>query len=121
MEEVSDGGKMESMTNDQKAQAWRERIALQRASGQSVRGWCRQNGHREYTFYWWQSKLGLSPSAGRKRSERRSGQTAFAEVIVKRAAGERSGLPSRGTILAFPAAMPVDRIAQLVRAIEGKA
>jgi hypothetical protein len=43
------------------ADAWRQRIAAHRASGQSIRAWCRDNNHHEHAFYRWRSRLGLSP------------------------------------------------------------
>jgi hypothetical protein len=44
-----------------KAEVWRRRIEEQRASGQSVRFWCQGNNAREHSFYWWRTRLGLSP------------------------------------------------------------
>jgi len=53
---------MDSM-KQKTADVWRERVVAQRASGQSVRGWCKAHGCHEHAFYWWRTKLGLSPVA----------------------------------------------------------
>ena len=105
------------------ADAWRERITAQRVSGQSIRGWCRENALREHAFYWWRCRLGLSPGPARKRRGRRE---PFTELIVD--APGKTGFPgiiepmvlrlAGGRELVLPASMPVDRVAGLVRAIE---
>lgn len=108
---------------------WRERILAQRSAGGSIRGWCKANGFHEYAFYFWRSRLGLSPGplVKRRRSVRQAG---FAEVVVDSSAippalsngmahaGERMSLrlPS-GVELTLPM-MPVEKIAGLIRAIE---
>jgi len=43
---------MESTQNG-KAELWRERVEVQRISGQSVRAWCLANDVREHSFYFW--------------------------------------------------------------------
>jgi hypothetical protein len=113
------------------ADAWRERIAAHRASGQSIRAWCRENNHHEHAFYWWRSRLGLSPRSAAKRQQRRAVRPLkFAEVVVDRAAAEPPaasfGEPmclrlGGGRELVLPASMPVGQVVQLVRAIEGVA
>jgi hypothetical protein len=105
------------------AQAWRERIALQQASGQSIRAWCRQNNHHEHAYYWWRSRLGLSPRSASKRPQRGPiKRLKFAEVVVDRASAEPLCLRlSGGRELVLPASMPVAQVVQLVRAIEGAA
>jgi transposase-like protein len=39
---------------------WRQRIAQQRNSGQTVRAFCREHRFSEYSFYQWRRQLGLS-------------------------------------------------------------
>jgi len=106
------------------ADAWRERIAAQRASGNSIRGWCRENNHHEQVFYWWRSRLGLSPGSAAKRRQRLATKPQagprFAEVVVSRAEPMCLRLTG-GRELILPASMPVEQIAQLIRAIEGVA
>lgn len=117
-------------TSNGTAQAWRDRITSQQASGQSIRAWCRQTNHHEHAFYWWRARLGLSPKAAvKRRAKPRPAKTIrFAEVVVNRA--ERTGLGPAQPIclrlggtreLLLPASMPVEHVAKLVRAIEGTA
>lgn len=121
---------MDTTTKDRAtADVWRERIEAHRASGLSVRAWCRANDVHEHGFYWWRSRLGLSPATGRRRRGAKSDVvvkaspfTRFAEVVVApvttsmcepirlRLAGERE--------LLLPASMAVEQIAALVHAIE---
>jgi hypothetical protein len=104
------------------ADAWRHRIAAHHASGQSIRAWCRDNNQHEHAFYWWRSRLGLSPKPGVKRQGRRVDRLKFTEVVVARSVTEpicfRLG---SGRELILPPSTPVESIAQLVRAIEGAA
>src|SRR5271154_6564621 len=117
---------MKAMLNG-KADAWRRRIDNQRASGQSVRAWCKTNEAQEGSFYWWRARLGLSPSKRRLRRPLRSAEAkptplAFAQVVVHspiaeplrlRLAGERE--------LILPASMPFEQVAKLVRVLEATA
>jgi hypothetical protein len=115
---------MEATVNDDKAKIWRDGIEAQRASGQSVRAWCKANGFHEHSFFWWRAKLGLSPA--KRPSGRPSQPIAFARVVVepsaaaaKPAAAEALRLRvAGGRELIFPASMPVERVAKLVHAIE---
>jgi hypothetical protein len=104
------------------AEAWRERIAAHRNSGQSIRAWCRANNHHEHAFYWWRSRLGLSLKSPAKR--RRGGVVAkpikFAEVVMNHAEPMYLRLGG-GRELILPASMPIESIARLVHAIEGVA
>jgi hypothetical protein len=110
-------------TSNGTADAWRERVASQQASGQSIRAWCRQNSHHEHAFYWWRSRLGLSPKLAAKRQQRRPLKPLrFAEVVVDRAAKERMCLRlGGGRELHLPASMAVEDVAKLIRAIEVQA
>ena len=42
---------------------WRQRIAQQESSGQSVRAFCRKHGLNEHSFYAWRKQLSGSSSA----------------------------------------------------------
>ena len=120
---------METAAVSPSAAVWRERIEAQRASGQSIRAWCRENSHHEHTFYGWRGRLGLSPGPARKRRSRQSGGFGFAEVVVGRGAGAASPVGSLaepillrfagGRELVLPMSMPVRQIACLVRELEG--
>jgi hypothetical protein len=92
---------MEDLSNGT-AEAWRERVVAQQASGRSIRAWCRENGCAEPAFYWWRRRLGLSPhragTTGRRRG-RPAGAIGFAEVVVdRRGKGEahQNGKGKRG-------------------------
>lgn len=117
---------MEATAVNGTAQAWRERITSQRASGQSIRAWCRANGCHEHAFYWWRARLGLSPKSVTQRPRPQRRQLAkpltFAEVVVDHAAAEPMRLRlAGGRELHLPASMPLEHVAKLVRAIEGAA
>src|SRR5271154_1458612 len=117
---------MEATVNS-KADTWRRHIDDQRASGQSVRAWCKVNDAQECSFYWWRARLGLSPGKRRLRRPLRSAEAkptplAFAQVVVHspiaeplrlRLAGERE--------LILPASMPFEQVAKLVRVLEATA
>ena len=117
---------MQSTVNA-KADAWRRRIDDQRASGQSVRAWCKANDAQECSFYWWRARLGLSPKKRRLRRSLRSAEAkptplAFAQVMVHPPTAEPLRLRFAGQReLILPASMPLEQVARLVRAIEGTA
>jgi hypothetical protein len=103
-------------TSNGTAETWRERITSQQASGQSIRVWCRDNGHHEHAFYWWRVRLGLSPQ---KRRRSRAKPIKFAEVVVNHTTVESMCLRlAGGRELVLPGSMAVDRVAALVRALE---
>jgi hypothetical protein len=111
---------MEAMLNG-KADSWRRRIDEQRASGQSVRAWCKANDAQEGSFYWWRSRLGLSPKKRRrsKPAEAKPTPLAFAQVVVHPSTTEPLRLRfTGGHELILPASMPLEQVAKLVRAIE---
>jgi hypothetical protein len=118
---------MEAIVNG-KADAWRRRIDDQRASGQSVRAWCKANGSQECSFYWWRSRLGLSPKKRRpsKPAKAKPKPLAFAQVVVHPSTAEAKPIAAEplrlrfagGHELILPASMPLEQVAKLVRAIE---
>src|ERR1017187_1105883 len=115
---------MEATVNA-KADAWRKRIDDQRASGQSVRAWCKANDAQECSFYWWRARLGLSPGRRRRRESLRSAEAkptplAFAQVMVQPPPAEPLRLRfAEQRELILPASMPVEQVAKLIHAIEG--
>jgi hypothetical protein len=117
---------MDAETKNTTAQTWRERVAAQQASGQSIRSWCRENGCHEHSFYWWRARLGLSPvTAKRPRRSRVANAVDFARLVFQ-APPTGSSEPMRlslagGRELTLPPSMPVEQIARLIRAIEGAA
>jgi hypothetical protein len=105
-----------------KGDAWRRRIDAQRASGQSVRAWCKANNFGEHSFYWWRARLGLS--SGKRRlgrpEEAKPAPLTFAQVVARPSATEPLRLRLSGQReLIFPASMPIERVARLIHAIEG--
>jgi hypothetical protein len=103
------------------AEVWRKRIEAQLASGMSIRAWCRDTDVREHGFYWWRTRLGLSPvDTRRRRRSSAAGPVKFAEVAVTPAViSEPIRLRlSRDRELILPAGMPMADVAALVRAIE---
>ena len=108
--------------NAGKAGLWRRRIDDQRASGLSVRAWCAANDAREHCFYWWRTRLGLSPKQRRpsKPAGVKPAPLAFAQVVLGASAAVepiRLQLAGRRELV-LPASMPLERVAKLVRAIE---
>lgn len=103
------------------AALWQKRIEGQASSGMSIRAWCRDNDVHEHGFYWWRTRLGLSPVGVRRQPSSDARPVRFAEVVV---APPVIGDPirlrlSRDRELILPAAMPMADVAALVRAIEG--
>ena len=117
---------MEAAAVDGKAEAWRERIANQRASGLSIRAWCRQNNQPEHAFHWWRSRLGLMPRPGRRR--RRSSKPgpgkgpalAFAKVnLIAPPMAEPLRLRlGKERELILPASLAMSHVAELIVALE---
>src|SRR5579864_6613554 len=102
--------RMEAAASNGTADGWRERIALQQSSGESIRAWCRRNNHHEHAFYWWRSRLGLSPRAVAKRRPNRAANAInFAEVVVNRAEAICLRLGG-GRELLLPASMPMAQL-----------
>ncbi|MFI5114919.1 MAG: IS66 family insertion sequence element accessory protein TnpA [Terriglobales bacterium] len=42
---------------EQRRELWRQRIAQQESSGQSIRAYCRGRGLQEHAFYGWRQRL----------------------------------------------------------------
>lgn len=108
------------------AEVWRERIATQQAGGRSIRALCKEKGWHEHAFYWWRSRLGLSPRSGVRRRRRGTASAGFTEIVMDRpAAADRAVEPillrlGGGRELVLPVSMADERVASLVRLIEAK-
>jgi len=106
------------------AEVWRERIASQQASGQSIRALCKENGWHEHAFYGWRSRLGLSPVSVIGRGRRQKVRVGFAEVVIdRRAACPVDPIHLRlggGRELVLPVSMPLEQVARLVGLIEAR-
>jgi hypothetical protein len=95
-----------------KAELWRRRLEDQRASGLSIRVWCKANHASEPSFYFWRRRLTPKSSTPPPR--------AFAHVLL--AGGElaesiRLRLGKERELI-LPASMPMGRIAELLVALE---
>ena len=65
---------LQVLSRQERLASWSEKIMACRNSGMSVRGWCRENGVAEKTYYYWQRRLFETLS-------RQQGTTpAFAEI-----------------------------------------
>jgi hypothetical protein len=109
---------MDAKTNA--ADSWRDRLAAQKASGQSIRAWCKASGCHEHSFYWWRARLKLQPSGNHQRRRADSiNPITFAEIVGSHPAEPIRLRLSEQRELLLPASMAVDQVAKLVRAIEG--
>lgn len=113
---------MAEMRRDATKEAfWRDAIRRQADGGRSVREFCRTHGLSEPSFYGWRRTL-------RGRDARRTTSTpAFVPVIVRD--GRPAGAPADGSLvielrggraLRLPGSMAVDRVVELVRALEAE-
>ena len=82
----------------QKRQAWRQTVRRWRASGESVRAFCRREGISEPSFYWWRRRLSGQRSAGSasKASARGQGPHVSGKERGKRSTPEAARAPQTG-------------------------
>lgn len=73
---------------------WKEKVALCRSSGMSVRGWCQEQGIAYKTYYYWEKEV-LS-EAGRQAAALNSAENRFVEVP---ALPEGMSVSERGPVL----------------------
>ena len=94
---------------------WRRVVAGHAGSGMSIRAYCAQHGVKDPAFYWWRAELA-------RRDAARSAAD-FVPVVVEPAASvpaEGITLELRGgRTLRLPASLTMEKIGELVRAIEG--
>jgi hypothetical protein len=69
-----------------KERLWREAVRRQRASGLTIRAFCRGEGLSEQGFHWWRRELGRRASQPREDSRRR---TQRAKPAAKRRSARR--------------------------------
>ena len=118
---------MDDGAKNSAAETWRERIAAQQAGGDSIRALCKQNGWHEHAFYWWRSRLGLSPCSRPRRRRKPAALPGFAEVVVDRPTAPLAVFAEPillrlggGRELVLPVSMADERVAALIHLIEGK-
>jgi transposase-like protein len=94
---------------------WRRVVAKQARSGMSIRAYCAKHGVKDPAFYWWRAELA-------RRDAARSA-AAFVPVVVKPAtavSAEGMIIELRGgRALRLPASLTMEKIGELVRAVEG--
>ena len=109
----------------QREALWRKHLAKHAASGLSVRAFCRHQELTESAFYAWRRTIrerdaeGKSPT-GRGRPSK---QPAFVPVVVWPESPSEASLAvelAGGRILRLPGSMPVERLAELVQALEAR-
>ena len=108
---------------------WRDAIARQAASALGVRAFCRQEELSESAFHWWRREIvrrGSPKRVARRPSTRPLREPAkppaFLPVVVDGQQQPEAAITiqlSGRRLLRLPASMPVDRLAQVVRALEG--
>jgi len=104
---------------------WRDVVARFRTSELSVRAFCRREKLVETAFYFWRRTLaerdGKLPTKSRPTSKR-AARPAFLPVTIRHDASlPTSGLTLElrgGGVLRFSDTMPVERVAELIRALE---
>ena len=99
----------------EKERCWREMLARQASSGLSGRAFCRQEQLAESAFYAWRRTIALRDGVTNRRPP------AFVPVVVSDR-GPRDTLLalefSGGRVLRLPESIPVERLAELVHALE---
>jgi hypothetical protein len=83
---------IETKPANPKAGEWAERIAAQQRSGMTVKGFCREQGLTEYSFYTWRKRLeesGPVRFALVDRSAHRQERTGEAALELVLGTGER--------------------------------
>jgi transposase-like protein len=81
----------------ERTELWQRIISDQEASGQSVRAFCRQHGHKEHSFYMWRKRL-RKPGAMRfALVETNQAVRAMMEVVL--AGGEKLRIPCEASAL----------------------
>lgn len=77
-----------SITNPERAEQWRERLAQQAGSGKSVAAFCQEQGLATQTFYWWRSRLSWQKAGAAPRP---AAATSFLDLGAIPAAAEHAG------------------------------
>jgi transposase-like protein len=80
-----------------RTELWQRIISEQEASGQSVRAFCGQHGHKEHSFYMWRKRL-RKPSAMRFALVE-ANHTLPAMIEVALAGGEKLRVPCEASAL----------------------
>ena len=118
---------------------WRNVLDRQRTSGLNARAFCRREGLAESSFHFWRRTIRQRDAAGRQASP------AFVPAVIGALPLAKSPTPAMspprramdlpagpaavgpgitidlrgGRVMRLPATMPVSRVAELIRALEG--
>ncbi len=102
---------------------WRQVLERRRASGLTVRAFCQQQRLTETSFHFWRRTIRKRDAAGQRTP---ASTPAFLPAVVQTDPSPASQADSciaidlqGGRVLRLPAAMPIVRVAELIRAIEG--
>lgn len=99
--------------DDQRAASWRGVLKRHATSGVSVRAFCRREGLSEPSFYAWRRTLGERDAAAEPAS-----QPAFFPAAILPSAGRIEIELRGGRLLRLPESLAMERLAELVRALE---
>jgi hypothetical protein len=85
---------------EQRRELWRQRIAQQEASGQSIRAYCRGRGLPEHAFYGWRQRLRKQTAPVRfALVETKPTEEEAAPIELILASGERLRIPQDASVL----------------------
>jgi len=113
--------------NAERERLWRRAIKRQAASGLSVRAFCRREGLTEPNFYAWRRTIAHRDAEGERlrpaaRTAKRKRQlAAFVPVVLREGSPREAGIVlelAQGRRLRLPEGFAVERLAQLLRALE---
>ena len=100
---------------------WRRLIHEQQESGQSVRAWCRQNGIRENSYYYW---LRIIREEALRETENRSSalvrvepEKLAAETVSSRSSSGGIVIRAHGVEAEFPTGTDIGMLAAFVKAL----
>ena len=100
---------------------WRQLIHERQQSGQSVRAWCRQNGIRENSYYYW---LRIIREEALRETENRSGalvrvepEKLTVETVSPQPSSRGIVIRAHGVETEFPSGADIGILAAFVKAI----
>ena len=100
---------------------WRRLIHERQESGQSVRAWCRQNGIRENSYYYW---LRIIREEALRETENRSSalvriepEKLAAETVSSRSSSGGIVIRAHGVEAEFPTGTDIGMLAAFVKAL----
>lgn len=89
-----------STKQEQRREQWRQRIAEQESSGQSIRAYCGERGLKESAFYGWRGRLRKQNTPVRfALVESKPGEETPAPIELLLASGDRLRIPSDAAAL----------------------